>query len=280
MKTITFWSILMLCSLLCGCVNHINEKEEEVTGEEKTILFKTSFSVEQTPMRTIQETVTKIAVSDYQDGTEVQTVEQTSTDNEFGKISMQLKYGKHELLFVGHNSDNCNLSYTSVTFDKVTDTFSYYLDLTIDDATQPTQSVILNRSVGLLKIVANDAIPSDVAQLQVSLSKYYPALNAKTNLSEGNPESLKKTFDYKTTHVGVKGSTYSIYSFIPENGFSTDVTITSIDTKGNTLYTTTLKDINIENNRQTILSGNIFKSGIDLTISVNSQWGENIEYPI
>lgn len=279
MKTITFWSILMLCSLLCGCVNHINEEEEE-TGEEKTIQFNTHFLVTDAPIRSIEETVSKIVVSDCMNGEEVQKIEQSSSAEDFGKLSIPLKYGSHELLFIGHNSESCKLLYPSASFDKVTDTFSYYLSISVDESTPASQTISLSRSVGLLKVVATDAIPLGVSSLKISLSKYYPVVDVKTSLASGEPESMERTFEYKASHIGAKGSTYSIYTFIPETEFSTRVTIASMDAKGRTLHTSTIENVSIEKNRQTILSGNVFNQSSELWISINQKWGQNIEHPI
>lgn len=278
MKTQRVVCAIMLCALLCGCVNHINDEEEEI--REKTIVFKTTIGISQTPMRAASKSASKLLISDYQDGVEVQKIEQSSTDSDFGKVAIPLKYGEHELLFVGHNSGSTTLSYPTISFDKPTDTFSYYLSLKVNESTNTTQNVTLPRSAALLKVVAKDAIPSNVKSLKISLAKYYPVLNVKSSLGDGSGSPVERVFEYKASHVGEKETTYSIYTFTPADGFTTDISISALDADGNTVNQITMKDVPIEKNRQTILSGNIFQLSSDANITFNDQWGEAIELPI
>lgn len=280
MKHLLKLAIFVFAILFQGCVNHINDDNENYS-ETKNILFKTSMQVSQSPMRSdLSDNISKIIVADYVNGTETQKIQQVSTDANFGKLSISLKYGTHELLFVGHNAENCTFSYPSVSFDKPMDTFSFYKELVVDENTPDTQNIDLSRTASLIKITANDAIPAEVAMLKISLSKYYPSLNIKTASAHGNPISIERTFEYKTAHIGVKGSTYSIYTFAPDGGYTTDITISTIDAKGNTLNSTTARNVSIDKNCQTKISGNVFCTGYGVNLTVIPNWKDDIIVPL
>lgn len=272
---------ILVFSILChGCVNHI---DDDINKETKTkeILFKASINVSQSPMRSISDNISKIIVADYINGIEVKKMQQVSTDANFGKISIPLKYGTHELLFVGHNAESYTLSYPSASFDKPMDTFSFYKELVVDENTEETQNIELTRSAALIKLTANDAIPAEVALLKITLSKYYPSLNIKTASAHGDPIPIERTFEYKTAHIGVKGSTYSIYTFAPDGGYTTDITIDSVDRYGNTICKNTAINVSIDKNCQTKISGNIFKtSSTGISLIVNSEWKSDIVMPL
>lgn len=280
MKYLLRLTILVFAILFQGCVNHIDDDNEE-NAETKNILFKTSMHVSQSPMRSvISDNISKIIVADFVNGIETQKIQQVSTDANFGQLSIPLKYGTHELLFVGHNAESCTLSYPSVSFEKPMDTFSFYKELAVDENTEETQNIELIRSAALVKLTANDAIPAEVAMLKITFSKYYPSLNIKTALANGDPVPVERTFEYKTAHIGVKGSTYSIYTFAPDGGYATDVTIATIDTKGNTLNSTTARNVSVDKNCQTKISGNVFHSGFGVNLTVVTEWKDDIIVPL
>ena len=280
MKVSSLFIAFLLAMLCGGCVNHINEEEEETEPvNQKTIVFRTALNVSQVPMRSVSEDVSKIVVADYQEGTETQKIEQKSDDANFGEISIPLKYGAHELLFVGHNAESGALSYPAISFDKPMDTFSFYKELTVDENTEETQTIELTRSAALVKLTANDAIPTEVALLKITFSKYYPSLNIKTSAANGNPVSVERTFEYKPAHIGVKGTTYSIYTFSPYGGYTTDISISTVDAKGNILHSITANKVSIEKNCQTKISGNVFHSGFGVNLTVITEWKDDIIVP-
>ena len=183
-------------------------------------------------------------------------------------------------MFIGHKSESVSLGYTTATFPKVTDTFSYFLQLNINENTPDVQNINMTRAVALLKIIAKDDIPPDVSRLKICLSKYYPSLDVKSISANGSAESIDRSFQYDSSHIGTKGSTYSIYTFTPTNGYTTDIIIQSIDKQGNIMHSIDMEDIPLNLNQQTILSGDIFHAQTSTDITVNTEWGVDIEIPI
>lgn len=273
--------ICLFCSvlLITGCVNRIPGYRECAD-----ITFNTSLSQEQIPIdgdtRSITDNISSLSVFDCMDGEKMQEVTQSSSDKDFGSVSMTMSYGTHELLFVGYKSEGMSFFYPSITFPKVLDTFSYSLKIDVDEDSQKEQNIVLSRSVALVKVTATDAITADVAALRMTLSACYPSLDVTTSYSSGIPEKTARTFNYQPSNIGAKGSTYSIYTFVPDGGFTTDVTVETLNSQGKVINTSLVKSVSVEKNRQTILSGNLFNHDATLDISLDTSWGANIEYPI
>lgn len=80
----------------------------------------------------ISELCTRInfALFDYKTGERIKTLNQTTDDDSFGKITLNLSKGKYAVLVIAHSGDgNATLSNPEkVTFkdNKITDTFYYY----------------------------------------------------------------------------------------------------------------------------------------------------------
>lgn len=279
MKNKLFTSVILLCVALSACVSRISEDEMM----EKRLTFHTSLVSETLPFSEnarSTDAINSLIVFDCVNGKLNQTISQSYESGGFGTVSMSLPYGKHELLFVGHKTEEPSFSYPYVTFDETHDTFSYRLSLTVDEDTNASQSIQLSRSVAAVKLVAIDAIPEGVSALRMKLSACYNTLDITTGYASGESSSVSRTFTYSTSHIGKKGSTYSIYTFVPNREHSTDVTVEILNKEGSVISTTSIKELSVERNRKTVLTGELFGTKTDAVIYINDIWGNDVTYPI
>lgn len=279
MKNKMFASAVLLFSVLSSCVNRIAEDETPA----REFIFQASLVSETIPFYAHTRgtnAINSLMVFDCMDGKPLQTLSQSSASDGFGTIPMSLTYGNHELLFVGHKAEEPSFSYPSVTFNETHDTFSCRMLLTVDEDTENSQSVQLSRCVAVIKVVATDAIPEGVSALRMKLSSCYNTLDIATGCAAGQSEETVRTFTYSTSHIGKPGSTYSIYTFVPNREFTTDVTVEVLNADGSVRTAASVKGVSVERNRKTVLTGELFGRGTDIIVDVNDSWGEDINYPI
>lgn len=279
MKNKMFASAVLLFAVLSSCVNRIAEDETPA----REFIFQASLASETVPFYAHTrgtDAVNSLMVFDCMDGKPLQTLSQSSATDGFGAITMSLAYGKHELLFVGHKTEEPSFSYPSVTFNEAHDTFSCRMLLTVDEDTDASQQVRLSRCVAVVKVVATDAIPEGVSALRMKLSACYNTLDIATGYAAGQSEETVRTFTYSTSHIGKPGTTYSIYTFVPNREFNTDVTVEVLDAGGSVISTASVKGASVERNRQTVLTGELFGMKTDVVVDINDSWGDDINYLI
>lgn len=274
---------LIICVLVCiaqsACINQISDDDSLV----KDLTFRASFITETLPFHAdtrSTEGISSLEVFDCVQGSPLQSISQSSASEEFGTIPMSLTYGNHELLFVGHKTEEPSFSYPSVTFNEAHDTFSCRMLLTVDEDTDASQQVRLSRCVAVIKVVATDAIPEGVSALRMKLSACYNTLDIATGYAAGQSAETVRTFTYSTSHIGKSGTTYSIYTFVPNREFTTDVTVEVLDAGGSVISTASVKGASVERNRQTVLTGELFEMKTDVVVDINDSWGDDINYII
>ena len=155
---------IALCSLTTACEKPLLEDEEEYKeteapkGDMVRITFR-NFKTNQKSFSQTQDNSSKrealqsraseatpitelckrinFALFDYETGEKIKTLNQTTDDESFGKITMNLTKGKYAVLVVAHNGDgNATLSNPEkVTFkdNKITDTFNYYKVIDVEE---------------------------------------------------------------------------------------------------------------------------------------------------
>lgn len=269
-KTLVYLLDLML---FASCVNSI---EEELQQGNKVIDFNISFDVENEPMsRAISDYVKSIELFDYMEGKEITHISQASTDNDFGSVQLDASFGTHQLVFVGHNSGSCEYDGSSLSFDKVTDTFSYATSLTVNNETE-TQNITLNRQIGKLTLYVNDAIPENAAKMIITVDGYSNELNPITGKGSEGFEFTKE-FIYNESHIGATKSNYHLYSFIPSDGYEVDVNIRVVDTNGDDIYNRDVTEVPLRKNQQTTIRGSLFTAGLKAGITISYKWDDTID---
>ncbi len=283
----------LLCPtlLLTGCVNSLPDAGE---AQFREITFSTELTSTQSPMslgldggeenaltRALGDNITSLAVYDCSaDGTLLGQVSQSSAGMGFGTLSLTLAYGTHQLLFVGSKQEGWTFAYPAATWtEKVGDTFSASLVLTVDEDLAATQTVQMPRAVGAVRVLATDAVSPDAASLRITLSAAHASLDLTTGHAHGTAAAMTKTIAIPASLVGTGGNGFMCYTFVPDGGLTTDVTLEVLDAGGAVLSTCTKTGVSVKQNRKTVLEGTVFNRSTGMNISVVTEWDTDVIIP-
>lgn len=276
MKQLISCSLLAL--LLLGC-----EKPEFEAGKKgqdtEANLVVSVFQLEQTPFSDISrapvaDACTRLNVAIYdEEGSRVKQVNQTSAEADFGKASPQLAKGTYKVLVVGHSAsgnptmtDPAKVQFTNAT--GYTDTFYYYQEVTVGDATQ-NLSVTLHRNVSLCRFVITDDYPQNVSTLRFLYKGGSGAFNAATGLGSVNST---QTLEFSAS-AGKKQ--FDLYTFLHDTTGTIHLTVTAYDANTNILHEKAF-DIPMIQNQISWFSGPYFSDSnaqtLSTTIDVNTDW--------
>lgn len=273
--------------LLFSCINHINDDIDDKDLAATEFNFSIRYDVGSMDAKSrfgnasnLKEYAKTLVFYDYVNDEKVNELSSSSTDSDFGNLHVNLSDGTHRLVFIAHNSDHIEFEYPNLSSDRIKDTFTQSIELTVDGNSNKENNINLSRSVGKLFIVANDPIPSDAASFRVTLADCYHTYDVTKNNISGklNPET--RTFQYADKHIGEKGSTYSIYFFIGPFDYSTTVLMELFNSDGKVIFTNELTDVPIKRNTQTKIIGNVFSFDVHHSLSVQTKWDDEVIYPI
>ncbi len=289
---------LLIIPLLSGCAKMVIDDGDESVGDgDYTIRFSVSdysmadfediASSAKSMRRERKEakelgSILNLAV--FKDGEKVLKVNQKADDDGFGTISANLSEGTYQVVVLIHScSGNATISSPEkITFpdNKVTDTFAYYTDLTVDGDSEC--SITVERIVAKFRMTLMDAIPDDVTQLQFAYTGGSSTLDATT--MHGCVNSRQKEIRAVSDHAA--GQTFDIYSFPKGDNNELSITVTAMDASGKTIKTNEYKNVPIINNKITKYSGKFFtdSSGDEMegdahiVIWGDDAWEGEIEY--
>ena len=201
-----------------------------------------------------------------------QLVHQTSTQEDFGTITVLLPIGEHDLHFIATRSTGLSYEDGILTCASLKNTFGKTVHLSV--AGGGDQNVTLDRLTGKLVITINDAIPTGASNLRIQLGDRYTTLDPQT-LFGVSPAA----FDQNVNISGKTGNTgfyVTLFMLAPDaDGYETEFTLTATNTSSQVIGQATCT-ITIAPNTKTLLSGNLF-TGTRSFISLNSAWNADIE---
>ena len=255
---------IALALLLAACEKPILD---EVTGQElpseaNVVLHFRQY--EQEPFTRSATDITElcsrlnIAIFDA-DGTKVKTVAQKDGDAGYGTVALTLASGTYKLVVIAHNGEGSATitSTEKVTFpnNKVTDTFYYYGDLIVTDATQ-SYDLTLTRAVAMFRLVlTDDEIPSTVTKFKF----YYLGGSSTFSPKDGcGCVNSKQTEIRPVSDDGI----YEIFT-LPhtEDDVLTKLTVTALDQNDNIVKEKVFENVPVTRNQVTRYTGNFFGSG-------------------
>lgn len=273
----------MLIAVASAVLMSACQEVAELENGNKELSFEVGFDVEKSVISraALGDYISTLQVFDYKDGELANEVTQSSEDEGFGTIALDAKYGTHEYVFVGHNSVTCSYDHEKeeLTFDKILDTFTAYQTLDVNVETEEKQSVKMERQVSGIKLVMMDAIPQNAACIELVVNGYSSVLNPKTGKGTVETEHVRK-WEYSTSNIGKTNTSYTLYTFLPGDGHKVNVSIRVEGTDGNDIVNYTLEDVSVEKNRMTVISGYLLSMDLSTSVSVDGEWGENIEIGI
>jgi len=215
-------------------------------------------------------------------GKYVHQINQYQGNPGFGTINDQLSPGKYSIFIIGGQTYGSGssikkelklfnslgyipsqqffyyLPYNGST-TPLNDTFykSISLDLT-DEGTN--QNIVLNRIVGQLNIVIQDAIPAGITKIHINATPSSSIFMLSTGLAvagtAADPEPYDADFPIASNLIGT--TNYGMSNILGTPTIPTAVTITAMDSSGNIIAQKTISNVMIKANTQTILQGNLF----------------------
>lgn len=203
---------------------------------------------------------------------------QTSGWANFGKIYLRLPAGSYKLVVAGmsgpysilNKENSVSVFLTSYLSYGIGDWFKQVSDFTVTDQVL-SQSVVLDRVVGKVGFVLTDAIPKDLAKISMGFtSGSWVKLN-----DSSDPATAIQTIEFplKPSHEGTLNYSSSAFVIPMYSGFiTTDVSLRAYNTSGTLIVEKIIKNVVVEKNKMTTLSGALFTSSTTSNVTINSEW--------
>lgn len=279
-KNHLFWCMAAM-AVCMSCEKAVLPESDEQGQDGKTVLRVRVESLEQT---SFAETRASGALGDYcskmtfvlydQTGEKTVTVNQESSEESFGRASLNVPYGHYHLLVLAHNGEkNCTVkSDGGVTFDRasdVTDTFWYYGDVQFTETTEDI-SVHLDRVVAKMELTCLDPLPSNVKKVTLKYSQATGTLDLQTGYGK-TKTSISKEFEITDEMLG-KPQTFAFYTFPQEDEILMTVTLKGYDSSGAEVGGKELKDVPMRRNAITKYQGEVFGRSVGMKAIIESNW--------
>lgn len=265
MKKLLIASLIPL--FLMGC--------QKITLEENEnkVKFVRFHIVEKQPINrtAIANACTVLDYYRMSDGKTAKHTTQYSEDDTFGTLSDELPYGVHNLYFIGHKNVITDFKDGIASFDKVSDTFSYALAIEVSDETDTSQNIELARNVAKLEVIASDALPENLSTVEFTITGASTKLDIKTGLGLTDITHTK-TIQVPESNIGKTNCIFSAYVFLLKNKDTINFTITARDQDGNIIISHPFKDVEMETNYISRLTGRMFGDKFGFEVIASTEW--------
>ena len=209
----------------------------------------------------------------------VKSINQKKGDNNFGTFDADLAKGTYQVVVLAHNCSG-NATITSpdkITFpdNKVTDTFYYYAEITVDDA--KTYSLEMKRAVAMFRLMAQDSKPDNVKSMKFFYTGGSSTFNAVTGY--GCVNSRQTEIRTIADSLNGKATQYDVYTFPHEETDKLKVTVTALDGLGTSVCEKVFEEVPVQRNMITKYSGTFFGqsesgSSSKFTFTADNAWSE------
>lgn len=213
------------------------------------------------------------------EGVKVLSQEKDNSDSEYMSLNAEVPVGTYQLVAFAHNgSSDVSVDANAVVTPegKLTDSFLYYKVLTLDEESDNSQSIVLDRCVAKFSLVHTDAIPEGASSVEFTIVGAAKALNAKTGFGAKSVEH-SVVINIPERLIGTKNNNLAFYVFLMAEKSLLDISVVSKDANGNKITSYTFEDVEMEVNMQTIYTGAFFHSDQKISASINSEWKDNNE---
>jgi hypothetical protein len=290
MKKQLFLALICAATLTACEEPYAEEAVEPATASDGSAVVKTKkftftlkgdFSDEWKPvtrgyLQAYGKDLTDLWVLDYDgEGNLLQQLHQDdNTATDFGQPVMKLAYGQHHVYFIASRGTGATLNTDAktITFTKVLDTFYKDYEVTVVSTSNGNRAVTLDRVVTKLKLIFNDAIPSDAATFNVIPTEWYYGLNYSTGSPVPPATSQPIVVNIPSTSIGVSGESVNVFGFSTATEWTTDVTVNSKTSGGDVMGSATIANVPFKANRVSEYTGPLFGSGGTMTMSLDATW--------
>lgn len=210
------------------------------------------------------------------DGNVLQQLHQSNTEQNFGSPELTLNYGAHKLCVVlSRGSDGVlNTENRSVTWGSPSDTFWQCAQLNVDASTSANQAITAERVATKLAVVVSDAMPADIATVEITPATWYYGLNYLTGAPTAAATSQTRVLQVPASKVGKTGVTLSIFGLSAQTEWTTNVGVTATNQSNAAIASVQLSNVPLAANRVTQVCGTLFGSTRGLQLQVSDAWSE------
>lgn len=267
---------MMLCSA-AACSSDIEPADLE--PKNRTITFNVVNKEKESMTRTttVADAFNNLYYYRYAGSSLVQSFTQTSTDDGFGSFQDNMDYGTYDIYVVGAKSNVTDFTNGVATFDKISDTFSCYLNLTVDKQTAASQTLDMFRRVAKFELVASDALPENLATVDVTITGGATTLDVKTGKGSATATQTK-TITVPASNIGKADCTFIAYTFLTEDESAVEVSITAKDSEGSTIVAYTFDNVEMQTNYITRYTGKLFGDDFTSNINVSTEWAGELDF--
>ena len=274
MKKLLFMALAALW--LVGC----SEQSEQTEQSDELTKVSLSFSpYEQSAMArttraasSIAGIVTHLDVWIYESGSEVTAIHQTSSDADFGSLSVTLNKTKTYTIYaIGHKADGATLSDGVISFtnDKVTHAMFYTTTFTPSETT--SLSCLMQRIVSQFSFSTTDQVPANVTKMSLTVNDVYD----RWNVSTGATHSLNRTSTFENFSKKADGTvTFNIFSIVTDAQTTHDITVTAYDAQDNIVQQRTFTAVPLRNGYKTSYRGIYFTDTPTAATFTVDDWNE------
>lgn len=268
MKNLSLLLTLVVTLMLASCQQVVFDEEKPVDDTSKSHITFNVSKIEQidfvraslTRSQDITSLCSRLSLAVYQNGNRVSSVNQKSTDKDFGKLSVDLAEGSYFVAILAHSGDG---NPTTTDAEKVvfgngmTDTFLTSDSLIVDG--NANVNVSMSRVVAMFRLITTDNIPANVKSMKFYYTGGSSTLNTLTGLGNANSRQTE-TIAVSDDMVGKPG-TFEVYTFPKGDENVLTMQITALDANGNTVLQQTFSDVPVSCNKITQYTGEFFKGG-------------------
>lgn len=278
----TFFAAIAMAMFFTACsTDEPQQTESSSTRKGATITFFVDSTV--IDLTTIAFTraleadgksMTDLWVLDYVGSSLSQQLHQTSSDEDFGRPTLNLSVGSHHIYFIASRGQGATLSTDNhtLTFTKVLDTFYKDYEISVTATTNGSRSVTLDRIVTKLQTTITDAIPEGAATFNIIPATWYYGIDYLTGEPTAAATDQAITINIPASEIGVSNELLNVYGFSGSDEWTTDVALNCKTPGGSVLGTASLNDVPLKRNRITSLSGPLFSGKSAMTIALSSDW--------
>ena len=282
------FTLMMLTAVMSSCEKMtLSESAQSENGEKGNVVLRVT-QFEQTPFDAqtraeVGSVCTRLCFHIYgEDGIRVKYVNQKLDESNFGTASFSLEKGKYILVVVGHSASS-NPSFSkdekvSISGSNLGDTFWCCEEFDVGED-EMELSLVLKRIVSLIRFIPTDDRPANMNQVIFSYKGSKGSFNGLTGYGSTN------TSQTVTLDVDPDDDWYEYYMIPSSDNDLLDIKMSTYyvesDGKIHSLTEKEITQVPVKRNCITICRGSLFdgtssSQSVFITITVDTEWDENI----
>lgn len=271
MKKIGFFALAAMVLTACSSESEEQSAFNDFPVENETVTI--NFSPYQMEAMTrsavsIADVVNHLDVWIYESGSEVTSAHQSTSDADFGSVSVTLDKTKTYTLYaVGHKADGATLSDDVISFADDKTTHAMYYTTTFSPAATTFLSCLMNRIVADFRLEITDDIPTNAVKFRFTVSGVFDRWSVTTGATHGIDR-------VSTINYGGTSAIFNIYAITTDAQTMHTVTVEALDENDAVIQSWVFENVPLRNGYKTNYRGTFFiDTPMSMSFTVND-WNE------